>query len=83
MVDEWGAAVVVDLVHRKLGGMAGERVEEYWERIMRGTRTPLSQPVPKFVSLYSGRPQNRKRSLGAEWFAGLLKAPIESVKRAI
>ena len=59
-VDEPAAAVAADLVHEELGGMAVRRVGACWGRIMRGTRTLLSQLVPKFVSLMSGRPQNRK-----------------------
>jgi len=50
-LDEPGAVAVVGLEHGNLGRMAGGRVEACWERIMRGTRTQLSQLVPKFVSL--------------------------------
>lgn len=70
-MDGPGAAEVVDLAHAKLGYLAGERVEECWGRITKGTRTRSSQRFPMFVSLHLGRPRNRKRSLDAQWCAGL------------
>jgi hypothetical protein len=79
-VDERGVVVAVHLAHGMFGGTTGERVEACWERITRGTRTRLSQLVPKFASLWSGRPRNQKWSWGVEWFAVLLKVPIHPVK---
>jgi len=81
-VGEPGAVVVVDLAHAKLGNMSGGHVEACWGRITRGTRTHSSQYFPKFVSLQSGRPQNWKRSLDAQQFAGLLQTKIRPIKRA-